>query len=252
MPLNRSPLALALVATALVAAGCTSSTAGAGGLNPAASPGPTATASATATATATAPSSANPTTHAYPTDYPGAILAAWGAHDAAYLTLLTDAATVAQLDALGSPDMHWTAVPAQGAMGSSYAGYYNALGSMIVLRTDNAATAARQWHAGSVQSWDIMTYPGTATDYLKKFLDGWIAGNKQRMVLLSSDAIAAHFLATTAPDSSYVLGAPSGAAGSTYIQVTDAGDGLNTSFQIGNATVGQPHAIIGCTPTACG
>ena len=250
-------IAVALSVGLLVTmAACGSSTAtGNGGLATAGSSATatpsTATPSTGGTPTTAATATTAPATHTYPSDYAGEILKAWAAHDTAYLKLLTSSATTTQLYGLGHPDMHWTSVGGDGAAGSSYQTYDNKNGDSIVIRTGNQATAAKQWHAGDVQTWDPITFPHDATAYAKAFMNAWINGNKIRMVRLSSQAVAQHFTALTTPDSSYTVGeAPGGnAAGHSYLEIKDAASSLDVVIVIANPVLGSAGALEDCNPT---
>jgi hypothetical protein len=140
---------------------------------------PTGTPATTPAATPTHTPTPAPATHAYPADYAGAVLAAWAARDSAYLTLLTSSATAHTVLGYGNINTHWTLIRDDGAAGSTYASYYNNGGDEVVLRLTNDEIAAHHWHAATVQSWDVMTFPGTATAYARKYVDGWIAGNRE-------------------------------------------------------------------------
>jgi hypothetical protein len=248
-------VAVALTAgLALLLAACSSSTKPSAGAQPSASLG---AATATATATATAPSDETPSspaaTHAYPKDYAKAILTAWADKDAAYLALLTSSDDQRKLYATGSPNQHWTKAGSDGAAGSGYDSYYNKSGDWLVLRTGNEATAEHKWHAGSVQTWDPITFSNDATTYARAFIDAWINANKTRMVKLSSQAVANHFNDLETPDSAYTIGpAPGGnAAGHTYLRIKDTASDLDVVIVIANPKLGTPGAMEGCSPS-CG
>jgi hypothetical protein len=194
----------------------------------------------------THPPTVAPVTHAYPGDYAGAVLLAWAARDNAYLTLLTSSATAHTLLGHGDINTHWTLIRDDGAAGSSYASYYNNGGDEIIIRTANAETAAHHWHAATVQSWDVMTFPATASAYARKYVDGWIAGNRARMDLLGTTALTTFYLTTvTTPSPDYVLHAPfGGGGGDVEVEFTDTG--VDSSVIIHPASLGHQHAIIGC------
>lgn len=195
----------------------------------------------------------HPTTHApvtpsYPSDYAGAVLAAWSSHDWTRLALLTsDHPAIRNI--AGHPDHHWTEIDCQGAMGSEYCSYYNNGGDEIIIRLTNAEIAAHHWHAASLNLWDAMSYPTDANAYTDKFLKGWIAGNKARMKLLSTSSVTSHFLSMSPPDPGYTL-TPDGAAGHTYMHITGSG-GFDATIALVNETVsaGNAHAIGDCFPT---
>jgi hypothetical protein len=261
---RQNAVAVTLCAAVLMAlSACTASTAsGSGGLaaggasaNPTAAPSVGGSASATATSAGTptaTPTTQPPATHTYPSDYGAAILAAWKAHDTAYLTLLTTATIANQIYAFGDINQVWTSLDGtggSGAAGTTYWEFYNNAGDYIRFRTGNVATGAHQWHAGSVDLWDQMTFPSDPELYVKRFVDGWIDGNVARMKLLSNDAITAQFNAITArPDLSYTVAeAPGGAAaGSQYFDVTETDPSFHVTIQVTSQFLGHEHAIASC------
>jgi hypothetical protein len=214
---------------------------------------PSGTASAGPTAT---PATATPASHPYPSNYGAAVLAAWKAHDTAYLTQLTSATIANQLYGYGNINQVWTGLDGptgSGAAGSSYWEYYNAAGDWIRLKTDNVQTGAHQWHAGTVDLWDQMTFPSDPEQYVKRFIDGWIDGNVARMKLLSSTAVTAQFNAISArPDSSYTVSENpgGGAAGSQYFDVKETDPAFAVTIQVTSQFLGHEHAIAGCQ-TGC-
>jgi hypothetical protein len=204
-----------------------------------------------ATPTAQPPAPA-PASHAYPSDYGAAILAAWKAHDTAYLTLLTSATIANQIYGFGDINQVWTSLDGtegSGASGSTYWEFYNAAGDFIRFKTSNAATGAHHWHTGTVDLWDQMTFPSDPDQYVKRFIDGWIDGNVARMKLLSSTAVTAQFNALpNKPDSLYTIAAApgGGAAGNQYIAVSEADPAFAVTIQVASALLGHQHAIAGC------
>ncbi len=218
------------------------------------SPSVTAPATPTLTPTTPAPQSSVPTLPAYPSDYPGAIMTAWGGNDASYLTLLTNPSVAHQLlHDLADTDKHWTHITDEGAMGSGYATYYNQDGDEITLRMVNDQLSQHHWHAGSVQSWDPMTYPNDETAYVKAFMNAWVNGNRTRMELLGGQQVAAHFLAMSAPDSSFTVAVVpgSGAAGHIMERIRDTANGLDARLIIATHVVeaARAHGIEDCDPT---
>lgn len=258
----------ALCASALLLAGCASANTGNGTLgNIQNAPGPGGTApvaglsgapsaGATSTPAATSTPTATPSTPAtsaapppYPSDYAQAILAAWAAHSHARLTLLMNATDATHLLAIGDPDRHWTSVMgAGGAAGSSYPTYYNNSGDYLVLQLNNQDLATRTYHAGRLNLWDPITYPNDASAYTKEFVNGWINGNKARMIKLSSASVTSQFLALTTPDFSYTMGAAPGGsdAGHEYIEVKEASVSLDATLKVADPLLGGAHAIEAC------
>jgi hypothetical protein len=263
---RRLVIGVAGVATMMFAVGCASHSSNTGtgalgsGVTPTVSvtPGPVVSASGGATSTplthppttahgpTTPAHSAPPASHAYPANYARAVLSAWGSGDNAYLTLLTDAGTAHDIHGYGHINQHWTHIRDDGAAGSLYASYYNNAGDEITIRVINDELSQHHWHAATVQSWDPMTFPSGATSYTKKYVDGWIAGNKARMDLLGTTALTTLFLAWDTPSSGYVTGAPAGTGGDVEVEITDSVIGLDTSVIIHTATLGHAHAIGGC------
>jgi hypothetical protein len=246
----RRIVAAGLSATLLVLmTACSSSGGGTGGLAGAGtSSAPVATTPATTPGTpSTTPPTNAPASHSYPTNYFAAILAAWKAHDTAYLTLLTNASTAAQIFGYGNINQTWTGTGSQGAAGSSYESFYNNAGDWLTLRSTNQDTTSKTWHAGSVNAWDKMTFPADANAYVKRFIDAWINGNVARMSLLSNSTMAAQFTGMSAkPDSSYTTSSHGAASGHSYYEVKDPSISLDITLQLANQFVGSEHAIESC------
>jgi len=245
--LNRRIVAAGLSATLLVLMSACSSSGGSGGLAGAGtSSAPVATTPATTPGSTTRPTNA-PASHSYPSNYFAAILAAWKAHDTAYLTLLTNASTATQLYGFGNINQTWTGTGSQGAAGSTYESFYNNAGDWLTLRSTNQDTTSKTWHAGSINNWDKMTFPSDANAYVKRFVDAWINGNVARMSLLSNATMAAQFTAmSTKPDSSYTTSSHGAAAGHSYYEVKDPSISLDITLQVANQFVGAEHAIENC------
>ncbi len=257
----------ALCASALLLAGCASTTngngvlgntqnsQGTGGAAPVAGPsagssggassGPSTP--ATAPATPSTPATSAPATP-YPSDYAQAILNAWASHSLGRLTLLMDATDANHLLSFGDPDRHWTSVPGGGAAGSTYAQFYNNSGDWLVLKINDNDLAAKTYHAGRLSTWDPISYPTDATAYTKEFVNGWIDGNKARMTKLSSASVTSHFLGLTTPDASYTVTILDGTMGHQHVEVTDASASLDTTLTIADPLLGSAHAIETCTP----
>ncbi|HEY7176330.1 MAG TPA: hypothetical protein VH442_15550 [Micromonosporaceae bacterium] len=246
------PGMVAAAALALSVAACNHAATGTGVLGAASNPSPGfgavsgAPSSGATTPTAT-PTKTGATARPYPSDYARAILTAWSAHDTSYLTLLTGTSTKNQLYGIGTVDQHWTLANSQGASGSSYSAFFNRDGDWLVLRTINAQTAAHQWHAGSVQTWDKISYPTDATAYVTYYMNAYIDGNTARMTKLGTQTMTTHFVGLASkPDSGYALGAAEGTAGHTHIEVTEASVSFDVTFRLANQTLGQAGAIEGC------
>src|SRR5262245_6273836 len=96
-----------------------------------------------------------PTAEPYPSDYHGAVLAAWSGHDAARLALLVG--DVAPFNAIaGSPDTHWTKIDCSGASGTTGCVYYNKDGDEIVIGVNNEKYGNHEYHAGRLLVWGAM------------------------------------------------------------------------------------------------
>jgi hypothetical protein len=252
---HRTALVIALAAATLTMSlgACNHNATGTGQLGAAANPSPgfgavTGPPSAPASGgSASATPSATPSSRAYPSDYARAILTAWANHDTSYLTLLTSTSTKNQLYGIGSVDQHWTLANSQGATGSSYSSLFNKSGDFIVIRTINQQTAAHQWHAGSVQTWDKISYPSDPVAYVKYYMDAYLDGNTARMTKLGNQTMTTHFMGLASkPDSSYTVGTPDGTAGHTHIEVTEASVSFDVIFRLANQNLGQANAIEGC------
>ncbi len=259
---NLTALAVTAAATVMMAGCGSSAPSGTGALaSTSESPMPGASASASPAGSATPTATSTPTSGAatktstatpYPSNYAQAILNAWKAKDSARLTLLTSSTTAHHMiSGLGSVNQHWTHIRDDGAMGSTYASYYNSAGDLLVLRLVNATMAAHKYHAGTLDTYDKMSYPSDPTAYVKKFVDGWIDGNVARMRLLSGSGVTNHFLTLTTPDSSYTVGpAPQGgAAGTDPIEIKEASVSLDQTVKVAFPVLGGPHAIEDCLPT---
>jgi len=188
--------------------------------------------------------STKPATHAYPSDYAAAILGAWKAHDTAYLTQLTSAAIANQLYGYGNINQTWTALPAQGAAGSTFAQFYNAAGDWINIQIGNEATSEHQWHAGRISEWDKMTFPTDPVVYAKHFVVAWQNGNVARMKLLGSASLASQFQAMTQKPGPDFTATGDGAMGHTYVEIKDPDDAsIDITLEVSNQQVGHAGAI---------
>jgi hypothetical protein len=262
MSLRRIAAAGIGVTLLVTLAACTSKSGGTGALSgvPGASTSASAGASApapespspvpavTVTVTPSAPTTTAPAKPAYPADYFAAILAAWKAHNTSYLTLLTSAATTAQLYGYGNINQTWHSLGTDGAMGTNYGTYYNNGGDQITLRSVNQETSAKHWHAASVENWDKMTFPTNPVAYVKRFVDGWIAGNKARMTLLSNATMTAQILAITPVPGTYTVGsAPGGGtAGHSHVEIKDPAASLDITLAVVSINPGAEHEIDNC------
>jgi hypothetical protein len=260
VPRRRRGRALVLTAAAsavlALLGACTSgsSSAGSGQLGqqsgPVASPGggggtPTSTPTTTGTPTTTpsTPHTSPPASHAYPSDYPLAVLTAWAARDHAYLALLTSTSAANTMFGWGNINTHWTFVSGEGAAGSDYSSYYNNGGDFIVIRTVNQLTSTHQWHAATIQTWDQMKFPAGPTDYAKELVSGWMTGNQARMNYLGTTALTTLLLGMTPPGDSYTA---------TYhpsikeVEIQDGSTGTDISFIVDTTKLSGHNAITGC------
>ena len=245
-------IGIAAAVTMAVSACGTSTPSGSGALSsstgtPTPAPGSSTTPAPTATVTVTAPAP-------YPSNYAQAILDAWKSKNSTRLAQLTSASIADHLiNDLGSVDQHWVHIRDDGAMGSSYATYYNEKGDLLVIRMGNEALSQKKYHAGVIETYDKMSYPGDAQAYVKKFVDAWLDGNTARMRLLSADSVTTHFLGMTMPNSDYTVGEgpDGGAAGHVEIEIKETSVSLDQNVIVANPSLGGPHAIEDCFPS-CG
>jgi hypothetical protein len=227
--------------------------------------GPTPTSAPTAAQSATvgqaslssAPSSAPPTTvtvtattPAYPSDYARAVLDAWSAHDSTMLALLvSDPTQFGPPSIPGRPDQHWTRILCEGAMGSGYCNYYNYDGDEIIIRTSNQMTAAHQWHAASLQSWNPITFPSSEKDYADEFIHAWIDGNLAREQLLSTTPVISYFATLAKIDYSYTVTVCTPSPGRSYFNFYRPPSFTETLRVINWGTVPDPrHHVEGVLP----
>lgn len=168
-------------------------------------------------------------------------MTAWLSCDTATVKSLTTAEAYNGVVKIGVPklDMTWTYVMCDGAMGSTYCTYRNKLGSDLIVKLRNDATAQPITEV----KLDPTVYHTDALKYAKEFLDAFTAHNKPRMVALSSPAIVdaivadappAGYTITLSPEPHWVYNAQFTATGEYWV-VTIRG------------TLGKAHAVTGFT-----
>jgi hypothetical protein len=220
-------LAFALAGCAQGRAGSPSSGDGAGGF---ASLGSSASASPSAAGT---PSSSP--APSYPSDaaaYVQAAVTAWLAGDQARLDQLRDPGNqILHSVGLGDYDRHYTFQRCEGAAGSSFCTFFNAVGDVLVLQLANPRLGGP--HAIVHGSFDPLTFPSGMQAYAQECLDAWKAGNLARVGFLTTADAKTHLLALNPShkldDWTYVDS--QGAAGSSYLTWHNAsGDRLVFKF----------------------
>jgi hypothetical protein len=214
--------AVAVLLLALALSGCAQGTgqpSGAGGfasLGPNGSAGPSGSA---APPPAAPPPAANAPT--YPTDadtYAKAAVTAWLHGDQARLDQLRDPGNqILHSVGLGDYDKNYTFQDCQGAAGSSYCTFFNAVGDVLVLQLSNPLLGAP--HAIVHGTFDPLTFPDDMKAYAQECLDAWRAGNLARVGFLTQPDAKTHLLAVASShkldDWTYVDA--QGAAGSSYL-----------------------------------
>jgi hypothetical protein len=115
------------------------------------------------------------------------------------------------------------------------------------LRMIDDDVSQHHWHAGSVFSWDPMTFPASATTYAKNYVNAWIAGNTIRMNLLGTTALTGIYQGMATPTTSFTVSAPiNNGSGEVEVEIKDSTTHLDTSVIIHTASLGHAHAIGGC------
>ncbi len=213
---------------------------------------PTATASPTASPTPTA--TATPTTKppSYPKTaqgYAQAGLDAYTKHNTARLTDLTSAAGKITFDNIHPTNSHWHYHDCQGAAGSSYCTFDNDNGDRLQIQVDNTALGGPHGLIGTVL--DVTMFDTDAHAYVNTFMQAFYDKNTYRMKALSNGTITSFYL-TLGQQGSWMLDPPQGAAGSSYVHITNL-DGFDQWLRLENDKLGSKHAIVAhCdSPGAC-
>jgi hypothetical protein len=190
------------------------------------------------TSTPARPNPAGP----YPTDYPGAVLAAWSSQDPGRLALLTSDPNDFRAIVPRRPDPHWTRIDCTGPA-NSLCQYANPDGDAMTIAVNTEAVSRHEWHVANLYRWNPINFPADARAYADAFMHAWIDGNRTRMLLLSTKRIVDHFSALHPIDVGYTINME-GAMGHSYARITHAG-GFSQTLSINNIQVdlGLPHAI---------
>lgn len=214
---------------------------------------PTSPPSPTPPATTTTPSpSLDPveTAQDYPAtaqEYAEVTVAAWAAPDLIRLGELTTPEVREQIVELpGPPNLRWTFIRCQEAIGSSDCSFYNADGDQVVLTVDHALLGMPQATTGSAL--EPTTYPAEPAAYLAAFVDAWQQGNIARMHNLGVTAVVETFMdlpppADPDPTAEYEVGATADRL--VAVTVTTADQQVET--QISRALLGKQRAIRAAT-----
>jgi hypothetical protein len=239
---------LAVAATALALAGCTSH-AVPGGTPSSAPPSAGASAGVGALGGQPSPAPPSPAAASYPSDalaYAKAAINAWLAGDHARLAQLSSPGVVSSFGSVpGQPDRHWHGADCEGAAGSSYCPFFNNNGDRLLIRLSNQSLGAP--HAVSEETFQATTYPATADAYVTEFLKAWQESNTYRMRALSTDTVTSYFVHYT-PQQAWTL-ADEGTAGHTHVHITNT-DGFDQTVDVTNQDLKAPHAIsVICNPT---
>jgi hypothetical protein len=175
----------------------------------------------------------------FPTDagaYTKAALAAYVAKDVATLDQYED--TGGQLHTMlgcnGCYNTAFTYHNCEGAAGSSYCLFINAVGDELRLRVNNAALGQpRAMGGGSI--FNPIAFPSDDQAYAQEALDAWQSGDDPRLKLLTSAPFTSAQITAKGPDvtGSWTFDRGDGAAGSIYYDFKD-GAGHQLAFRFTN------------------
>jgi len=192
-----------------------------------------------------------PPAPSYPSDagvYSRAAVTAWLAGDNARLDQLRDPANMLfHSIGLGDYDRHYTFQWCQGAAGSSYCMFYNAVGDELRLHLLNPRLGGP--HAIIDGEFHPLTFPPDMQAYAQECLDGWKAGNTTRVGYLTTADALAHLnaIATGHRSDDWTFQDAQGAAGSSYLTWRN-GSGDRIVFRFHNPGVvpgeGPQHRIV--------
>jgi hypothetical protein len=211
------------------------------GTGPVGTPGP-----GGATPTATAAATPNPPTYpASARKYAEAVLTAWRKGRLPRLADLTTPQVNEQiLEIPGPPNHQWTYRDCDGAAGSSYCRFVNAVGDTIRLRITNSQLGAA--HATTEVALDPTTYPADGVAYVKAFVAAWRDVNLPRMKALAVTSVVEYVRHGPAPDNPSYLSV-GGGGGLSRIRVTNL-EGFSLELHVGTTLLGSPDAIVGHAP----
>jgi hypothetical protein len=157
----------------------------------------------------------------YPSDaetYSKAAVTAYLNHDQTRLGQLNaSGSTIFQTLASGNYDRNWALQNCQGAAGSSYCTFYNAVGDMLRLQLSNQLLGAA--HAIVGGTFDPLTFPTDMKAYAQECLDAWKAGNSARVGYLTTPDAKTHLsaIADSHRADDWTFSDSQGAAGSSYL-----------------------------------
>jgi hypothetical protein len=191
------------------------------------------------------------TSTGYPSDagaYSRAAVTAWLAGDQARLDQLRDPANqLFHSISLGDYDKHYTFQSCQGAAGSSYCLFYNAVGDELTLQLSNQLLGSP--HAIVTGTFNPLTFPTDFQAYAQECLDAWKSGNTVRVGFLTTASAKTHLYAIDAShrQDDWTFVDAQGAAGSSYLTWhTPGGDRI--VFRFTNPGVdpnqGPQHKIV--------
>ena len=212
-------------------------------LTPILSPEPTgslAQGGAPAANTANAPAiNTTKATPTFPKDagaYTAAALAAWVAQDVSTLDQYEDSG--GQLHTMlgcdGCYNTAFTPAGCQGAAGSSYCLYLNAVGDELRLRVNNASLGQPR-AMGTGSTFNQISFPSDDKAYAQEALDAWQSGNDARLRLLTAKPFTTAQITALGPNhaGTWTFDHADGAAGSSYFAFTD-GSGHRLAFRFTN------------------
>ena len=108
-----------------------------------------------------------------------------------------------------------------------------------------------QAHAIDEVVLDVTTYPAGADAYVNGFMQAWLDANTYRMSALSGTTVTSYFTHYTPQTQWTVSSAGGGAAGTTYVTITNSA-GFAQTVGVTNQYLGQPHAITKACPGTTG
>lgn len=243
-------VAAALLATGVLAAGCSKANPDSQAPAVTTSVDPSADSSASASPS-TAPSAAVSTSSSkkassgpvYPTTaktYGQTLLTAWGAKSTTRVNQLAGAAAILQLRDPQSQDKQWTYISCDASGDATACLYRNTYGDEIVLTMTTAALG--QPTAVTEALVDRTTYGSARGLYADEFVQAWQHGNVPRMTRLANATVASYFKSKT-PFENYTA---TDMVDKVRIEPASAGGGSGTYMLIFDSSkLGAAHAITG-------